>query len=242
MTRATAAASSVRRCSTSTILGIDAEYHSCYKLVHIVRERHITQPTRGDRQMVHVPTRGDVPVRLGPRRPARPGPRSEHDEPRRVHRSAPLRAGARAGAGQELDPRRPVGAGGRARRLAHVRGSRRDGGRHPPARRFGRRVPQRVPAPRSRHRRSVHRLRRPAIHVPVPRLGVRHEGRRGRRARARGLRPRAPRGRARPCGRRRRLGRLGVDQHGRSRRRRRRSWRPSARRSRPTSGASTWRT
>ena len=58
-----------------------------------------------------------------------------------------------------------------------------------------------------------------ALHVPVPRLDVRHDGQGERRARAGRLRPGAPRAICAPAGRRRRVGRLGLGQPRRAGRR-----------------------
>ena len=85
--------------------------------------------------MVHVPTRGGVPVRLGPGVPITPGYGAEHHEPPALHRSDAVRAGAGEGAGRDVAAGRPVVAGRRARRLDQLREPRRDRGHHPPARR-----------------------------------------------------------------------------------------------------------
>ena len=102
--------------------------------------------------MVHVPTRGDVPVRLGPSVQQVPdyGPSTMSRDPY----TDPVRF--------ELERERVLGtswllAGRSAQvavewRLDHVRGTWRDGGDHPSGRRFARRVPQRVPPPRHHDR------------------------------------------------------------------------------------------
>ena len=101
--------------------------------------------------MVHVPTRGDVPVRLGPGVPITPGygpsaiSRQPYTDPVQfeLEREKVLNT--------HLAARRPV------RRRSPAPGDwlsfeshGETVGRHPPAGRLARRVPQRVPAPRRR--------------------------------------------------------------------------------------------
>ena len=63
--------------------------------------------------MVYVPTRGDVPVRLGPGVPDHPWLRAERHQPPALHRSGAVRARTREGPQHHLAARRPfVGVAG----------------------------------------------------------------------------------------------------------------------------------
>ena len=151
--------------------------------------------------MVYAATRGDVPVRLGPgvRHVPDYGPsvmsRDAYTDPMRfeLERERVLNRSLAASPARSTD----VPAAGDWTSFESHGETVVD---HPPARRLARRVPQRLPAPRHCAGRRVEGLRRPPLHLPVPRLGVRHHGQAGRRARARRLLRGAParRARARP--------------------------------------------
>ena len=81
--------------------------------------------------MVHVPTRGDVPVRLGPGIPITPGYGPSAVSSRPYTRPRAVRARARAGAQHALAPRRALLGRRRHRRLAQLREPRRDRRRSP---------------------------------------------------------------------------------------------------------------
>ncbi len=163
------------------------------------------------------PTRGDGPLRFSPEIPNTPGP--VRDDPvELVHRSRALRARAQVRAQPQLADHVPLGAAGERRRPRRLGGPWRDHRHHPQEGRLPRRLPQRVPAPRRPHRARLRRVR-PALQVPLARLGLRLRRPGRRRAGPRGLRPGHPQGPQGAPGRARRVGRLGVGSARRPRRR-----------------------
>ena len=137
--------------------------------------------------MVHLPTRGDGPLRFGPDVPMVPdiGPgtvdASVYTDPERYERERETvlrRSWQVVCRSSEL-------AG--PRRLRDVGGPRRDDRRVAAARRRRRGVPQRLPAPRRADREGDGRLHAP-VHLPLAQLGLRPRGRGRRRPGPRGLR------------------------------------------------------
>ena len=190
--------------------------------------------------MVHIPTRGDVPVRLGPGVQTLPdyGPSTMDAD---VVHSIPCASSsnasaccARTGSSPGAPSSSPTPATGSPSR-ATARPSSSPASPTASLAAFHNVCQHRGPAIVG----ELGGLRRPPLHLPVPRLGLRHDGQARRRARARGLRRRAPRRRARAGGGRRRVGRLGVDQPGRPGQGAAAARRRSARRSSPTSAGSS---